>query len=262
MPPSQPPSTPRSRKLPPGTLQWIAGGAGGAALVTGAVAVFTSGNEAGTTALLTVGALLLLVGMFGHLVDSFEFNGTRVNLRKAAEAVASARRAELDGDRDEAARLREQAVAILEEDARAHATEYRQLRTDLPRGRERTQVLEQLMDEARRTAATLQATPEQVAAWLRGDDEGERVTALAAMRQRPDLRDPEAVLAAVADPRSAFEHYHAMKLAADMAGDLGPDQRRRLAATVEAQRGLRYRATSDRWRMSEQVLREVAAADG
>ncbi|MFC7328428.1 hypothetical protein [Marinactinospora rubrisoli] len=259
MPPSEPPSTPRSPKPPPGTLQWIAGCTGGAALVTGAVAVFTSDNEAGTTALLTVGGLLLLVGMFGHLVDSFEFNGTRVNLRKAAEAAASARKAELEGDRDEAERLREQAVAFLEE-ARAPASEYRRLRTAMPPGQDRTAMLEDVMDRARGTAAKLRASPGDVAAWLRGDDEGERVTALAMMRERPDLRDPEAVLAAVEDPRSAFEHYHAMLLAAEMAGDLDAAQRDRLVTTIERQRGRRYRAASDRWRVSERVLRAVATA--
>lgn len=78
------------------------------------------------------------------------------------------------------------------------------------------------------------------------------------MQARPELRDFDAALDTIEHARSAFEQYHALRLALEMIGDLDPAQRGRLAEVVKAARGLRFRRDSDRWQLSEEILRRVA----
>ncbi|MFE3856077.1 hypothetical protein ACFXPN_33725 [Streptomyces griseorubiginosus] len=89
-----------------------------------------------------------------------------------------------------------------------------------------------------------------------GTDE-QRITALAMMQARPDLRDFDAVLAVIAQPRTPFEHYHAMRLALQMTDTLDAEQARRLAAAVRALRGVRFQRDSDRSHLQREVLRRV-----
>ena len=108
-------------------------------------------------------------------------------------------------------------------------------------GPERTRALETVLDEARRMAAEMPLAAAEVLRWLREGSDEQRVTALAIMQARPELRDFDAMLETIAGSRSAFEQYHAMVLAAamadDPADDLDEERRRRLAGTITAQRG-------------------------
>ncbi|MBM9506040.1 hypothetical protein [Actinacidiphila acididurans] len=58
---------------------------------------------------------------------------------------------------------------------------------------------------------------------------------------------------------SAFEQYHAMRLAADMTDGLDARQLRRLVETVTSQRGCRFHPGGDRWLLSEEILRKAGA---
>ena len=60
--------------------------------------------------------------------------------------------------------------------------------------------------------------PEAVRALFWDGDDGQRVSALGLMQGRIDLADVGAVVEAIADPRSAFEQYHGLKLAMALAG--------------------------------------------
>lgn len=48
-----------------------------------------------------------------------------------------------------------------------------------------------------------------------------------------------------------------MLLTAEMIDDLDPAQRRRLAEAIKAGRGLRFGRDTDRWELSEDILRRV-----
>jgi hypothetical protein len=72
------------------------------------------------------------------------------------------------------------------------------------------------------------------------------------------LRNFDAALQAIKHSHSPFEQYHAMLLAYEMIDDLAPAQRRRLAEAIKAERrGLRFRRDSDRWGLSEGILRRL-----
>ena len=80
--------------------------------------------------------------------------------------------------------------------------------------------LEEIVARARRLAAEQPFEPAEVLRWLREGSEEERITALAMMQAKRELRDFDAALAAIEHSRSAFEQYHALLLAAEMTDDL------------------------------------------
>lgn len=227
----------------------------------GVLAVFETENGTGSAALVTVGVLLLFVGLLGNRIESIELGGAKVRLKaQAAEKLALADRMEQEGDPDAADRLREQAHALLEA-AGPVAADYRAVRGSMPAGPERTGAMERVVAEARRLAREQEFDAGEVARWLREGSDEERVTALGLMQASPHLRDLDGVLAAIEDYRSPFEHYHALRLALLMVPDLGAAERARLAAVVLAARGLRMRRDAERWRLSEEILRAVDQRD-
>lgn len=77
------------------------------------------------------------------------------------------------------------------------------------------------------------------------------------MQGNRELRNFDAALEAIKHSRSAFEQYHAMALTASMIDDLVPAQRQRLAEAIKAQRGWRFHRDTDRWQLSEDILRRL-----
>jgi hypothetical protein len=235
-------------------LRLVLGLLGAGSFGAGMLAVFVSDNGTGTGVLLAFGGLVLVVALLGSRIEAFEFGGTKLRLRAAAaERFILAEQSDRLGEPAEADRLRAQARALLDA-AGPIAAEYRLVRDSMPAGRERTHRMEEVVDRARRLAEEQPLDAGEVAQWLREGSNEERVTALAMMQATPRLRDFDLMLAAIEHPRSAFEQYHAMRLATQMLDELDQHQRRRLTGVVRAVRGLRFRRDAGRWRLSEEIL--------
>ncbi|MFF7726828.1 hypothetical protein [Streptomyces sp. NPDC008001] len=243
-------------------LRVLTGLLGAGSFGAGTLAVFTTENGTGAGVLLAFGGVLLVLALLGSRVESFELGGASLRLRAAAaERFALAEESERRGDSDTAGRLRGEAQALLDA-AGPIAADYRAVRGSMRPGRDRTRAMEEVVSRARRLSAEQPFEAGEVLRWLREGNDEERVTALAMMQARRELRDFEAALVVIRDPRSPFEQYHAMQLAALMTEDLDAAQRRRLAEAVNSQRGFRFRLDSDRWRLSEEILRRLEGHPG
>src|SRR2546430_2300358 len=71
---------------------------------------------------------------------------------------------------------------------------------------------------------------------------------------QPALWEVDAVKAAIRDPRSAFEQYHAMLLAKQMLDDLSVEQRQGLAEVLKDERSMRFPFDRGRRRLSQAIL--------
>jgi hypothetical protein len=177
---------------------------------------------------------------------------------EAAAKFALAEGSEDRGDTATAAQLREQAGALLEA-AEPIASEYRNARESMPQGRERTRAMESIMDRARDLAAQGAFQSSEVISWLRDGSDEQRIIALAMMQAQPALQEFDAVLAAIRDPRSAFEQYHAMLLAKQMLDDLNVEQQQSLAEVLKDERSLRFPYDRGRRRLSQAILGNLKA---
>lgn len=238
-------------------LRLLLGMLGAGSFGAGVAAVFLSANGTGTGVLVAFGGIVLVLALLGDRIESLEFGGTKLKMRAlAAEKFALAEDSEDRGDSVTAAKLRAEAQALLEA-AGPIAAEYRTVRGSMRPGPERTMAMERVVARARKLAGEQNFDPDVVIRWLREGDDEERVTALAMMQARPELRDFEAVLIAIKHSRTPFEQYHALLLADVMLDELRADDKRRLAEIVESIRSRRFRADTDRWRLSEQILHKV-----
>ena len=200
--------------------------------------MFTTQNGTVAGVLLAFGGILLVLALLGNRIESFEFGGAKLKLRAAAaERFALAEESERRGDIATADRLRSEAQAPLDA-AGPIAADYRSVRGALRPGPDRIRAMEQVVARARRIAAEQPFDPAEVVRWLREGSEEERITALAMMQAKRELRNFDAALDAIEHSRSAFEQYHALVLASEMIDDLDPALRRRLAEAVKAQRGM------------------------
>jgi CHAT domain len=181
-------------------------------------------------------------------------SGGKLRMRaEAAEKFALAEDSEDRGDTTTAAQLREQAGALLEA-AEPIASEYRNARLSMPEGRERTRAMESIMDRARELAGQGAFQPSEIISWLRDGSDEQRIIALAMMQAQPTLREFDALLATIKDPRSAFEQYHAMLLAKQMLDDLDVEQRQSLAEVLKDEQSMRFPFDRGRRRLSQAIL--------
>lgn len=232
---------------------------GGGSFGTGVLAVFAAENDIGAAVLLIFGGILLVLAVLGSRIESLEYGGAKLRLRAAAaEKLALAEELEQRGDSREADRLRLEADALLDV-AGPIAADYRTVRGTMAAGYERTNAMEQIVERAKVVAAEQSFSPKEVLRWLQEDsDDAERITALAMMQANRQLRNFEAVLAAIQRPRSPFEQYHALRLAADMITDLDTEQRQQLTEIIASQRKLpRFQRDTDRWLLSELIVRRL-----
>ncbi|CAL9647109.1 hypothetical protein [Streptomyces sp. enrichment culture] len=223
----------------------------------GALAVFATESGTGAAALIVFGGVLLLLSLLGSHVESLEFGGATLRLRAAAaERFALAEESDRLGDTAMARRLRAEARTLLDA-AGPLAADYGSVRGSMRPGAARTQALEEVIARARSLAREQSFEAAEVLRWLREGTDEQRITALAMMQAKPELRNFEAALAAIWHPRSPFEQYHAMRLALQMVDELDGGQARRLAEAVERQKGIRFRRDSDRVRLRKEILRKV-----
>ncbi|MEJ3745559.1 hypothetical protein WEI85_19990 [Actinomycetes bacterium KLBMP 9797] len=239
-------------------LRVLLGLLGAGSFGAGAAAVFVTQNGTGSAVLLAFGGVLLVLALLGDRIEALEFGGAQLKLRAAAaERFALAEESEQRGEDAMARQLRAEANSLLEAAAGPVAANYRAIRSSMRAGPDRTMALEAVMAQARRLAAEHSFEPEHVRRWLRGGSEEERITALGLMQAKPELRDFDAMLEVIAESRSAFEQYHAMRLAMTMLDGLDEVQRIRLSQAVRDARGIRFRRDSDRWHLSEEILRRL-----
>lgn len=227
---------------------------GAASFGAGVLAVFATQNGTGSAALIVFGGVLLLLALLGSRIESLEFGGATLRMRAdAAERFALAEESERQGDIATANELRAEARTLLEA-ATPIAADYGSVRRSMRPGASRTRAMEEVVARARRLAQERSFEPAEVLHWLRHGTDEQRITALAMMQARPELRNFEATLAAITESRTAFEQYHALRLAAHMVDVLDPEQARRLAEEVEAQR---FGPDADRKLLGEEILRKV-----
>lgn len=238
-------------------LRVLLGLLGAGSFGAGTVAVFVTQNGTGSAVLLAFGGVLLVLALLGDRIETLEFGGAQLKLRAAAaERYALAEESAERGDDARAEALRAEARTLLEA-AGPVAAHYRAIRGSMRAGHDRTRALEAVVSQARDLAARQPFAPEEVSRWLRDGNEEQRVTALGLMQAKPELRDFEAMLGAIADPRSPFEQYHALRLASAMVDSLDEVRRIRLARTIRDARGFRFRRDSERWQLSEEILERL-----
>ncbi|AXE24729.1 hypothetical protein C0216_15835 [Streptomyces globosus] len=221
--------------------------------------MFVTENGTGTAVLLVFGGVLLLLALFGSRLEGLEVGGVSLRLRAAAaDRLALAEESERQGDVASARRLRAEAQVLLDSAAPA-AADRTPVRRTAHRGVPRTWATEEAASRDRRSAEEREHEPADVLSRFREGTAEERITALAAMQADRALRDVDAAVTAVEDPRSPLEQHQALLLAAHMADDLDEAQARRLADAVRAQRDRRFRRDSDLWRLAEAILRRLEA---
>jgi hypothetical protein len=227
---------------------------GAATFGAGVAAVFTTANGTGAAALLAIGAASVGVAVLGDRVQSVELGGATLTLRDIArQTFVLAGEAELQGDAEDAERLRAAGQAL-----RDLARGYDRVRRSMRPGDRRTTALEHLMTETRELSRSGAFEPMDVSAWFGQGAPEARITALGLMQGNPHLRDFEAALDAIDDPRSAFEQYHGLVLAEMMIPDLSAGQRAQLAVGVEmALRSFWVRRDGDRRKRATRILQAL-----
>lgn len=238
-------------------LRLALGFLGAASFGAGVAAVFLNKDGPGAGVLIGFGGVVLVVALLGDAVESIEFGGGKLQLRAAAaEKFALAEEAERSGDPDAAAELRAEGRVLFEAAAGPVAAAYRNVRSSMPAGRERTRAMEQVVADARRLAGRENFDRSDVAQWLREGSDEHRVTALALMQANPELRDLDSVLEAILHSRTPFEQYQALLLVKFMTGSASPNERQRMAEVVRRARR-RIGNDASRRRISDQILWEI-----
>jgi hypothetical protein len=230
---------------------------GVATFAAGLVAVFKTNNGTGSAALVTVGAVLALFAALGDRVQALGLGSAKLSLRDLARqrfALASER--EVAGDAAAATELRHQGLAL-----QRLANEYASIRRRMRGGNRRTAILDHLMDQLARLAQEHPFAPGDVWEWFSRGQAEARITAIGVMRGDPQIRDVFVVLNAIEDSHSAFEQYHALRLAKEMLPNLSVLEREWLREVIErAQRRRSMREDGSRRRVSEAILSDLAGS--
>jgi hypothetical protein len=257
-------ASPLLAALEPSLPQWLRvllGVLGGASFGAGAVALFMHNNGTGTGVLIGFGGILLVLALLGDRIQSLEFGSAKLKLATtAAVKYAQADRLARQGDHAAAEQLRAEARALVEA-VGPIASSYGIVRETMPPGPARTQILEQLVASARRKAKEQAFDAGEVSRQLREGSDQERITAIALMQEDSRLRDFDGALAAIKDPRSHFEQYHALLLLREMLYGLNADQKQRLADTVR-EVNQHLEPGGDRMFLSTQILTSLERGSG
>jgi hypothetical protein len=134
---------------------------------------------------------------------------------------------------------------------------YEKIRLSLPSGPERTAAMTGIVTEAQ-TLARQGEVPLSKLIDLFSAGDGGRIAALAVVKTRPSAEHLTLALNGVANSRSAFEKYLALRALEELLPRLTPDQQRQVAAVLDEERsgGPDHYITpdSDRWPVSQRIL--------
>ncbi len=242
----------------PVALRWAMGLSGTVVLLAGAVAVFKTSNGSGTAALIAAGVVLIVVAVLAERLESIEAAGMKVGMRAQAAAKVkehAAVAADENGDHEEAKRLRRQA-AELREIAAATGRSYERIRSQMGSGWHRTERLENLLEDAMRSA------PQVLDAEIVGDlfkegSEGSRVVALRLMQRDPAMAYVPGICEAINEPRSALEQWHGLSAAERaVAHGIPPAEEEKLRNVLHMAlaEGRIRQEDSDRHSLAERIL--------
>ncbi|MDM7853885.1 hypothetical protein [Cellulomonas alba] len=230
-------------------------------LAAGGVAVFATDNEVGSAALVTAGAVVLGLAVFGNRVRAFEVAGVRLELlRQAADVRQEAEQARASGEVGRAEQLENHAQSLLMA-AGLVGSRYERLRATEPPGWGRTSRMEQVLRDAR-DLDTERLEPADVEGIFDTGTDGNRIFALALIERSPRLATADVLVDAIAHSRSAFEQYHALVAAERALHHLSADGRSRVREAVESVLdGPLGESSSDRRTVARRVAARLAQAD-
>jgi hypothetical protein len=169
------------------------------------------------------------------VIDQVEVEGPPEQRSRAREA-----REGLEEAIGEIPRRRPEVTRRLREIARS----YEQIRMTSPPGAARTREMTELVSRARGVASsgTPASSPER---WFREETDGARIVALAAIQALRTPTDLPIVVAVIAEPRSAFEQFHALRAAEELLPFATREQKDLLRSAIESQ--LAEREGDGRW---------------
>lgn len=244
-------------------FRWALALVGLGLLVAGCVATFVTTNDVGAASLIAGGFAFAALAYLGDRITRLKYGQFEADIAvKRAEAlIGAASVAEAAGEPERAENLRAEAVKTLDQ-LRVAGQGYEGLRRSMPAGWERTRLMEKQVAEARSLAKEKGIDADQVRQLVASGTEGDRIEALGAMEALPEARDFDLVLALVTNPKTPFEHYHALRVAKDMVPGLDERQKQRLADVVSRQRTERRLAKdSDRRILIEGILQATGAKE-
>ena len=231
-------------------------------LICGGVAVFWTGNELGSTALVAAGVVIAGLAMFGNRIEVVEAAGVRFELeRQARSARQQAERARAAGEINRAEELERRAQSLLAA-ASAVGSRYEQLRTTEPSGWDRTTRMEGVLRDAR-ALNTKALTASDVAGIFATGTDGNRIAALAFVEGNPQLASADVLVDAIVNSRSAFEQYHALVAAEHALNHLSAEDRTQMREAVESVlAGPLGDKASDRRTVARRILESLTPLNG
>jgi hypothetical protein len=196
--------------------------------------------------------LLVVFVALGDRLESLRYGDLELVLRRKAEE------AEERGDLQSAKVLRDAADTVGERVARA-AHSYKAVRRLKP-GQARTEKLDEIVEDGKRTAREREIDDEAVLSALWTGSAGARAWALGVLEERPELATTRAVLEALQRPEHMHDQYHALELADRFVAleTTEPWARKRIADAVRSVRDSGALGTDqDSLSVAESVLRNV-----
>ncbi|XXY47156.1 SUMF1/EgtB/PvdO family nonheme iron enzyme [Sorangium sp. So ce269] len=165
--------------------------------------------------------------------------------RAAAGLARTAQLLDAQGRADADGRYRQHVRALLEGRFKAawtlldrldtSARRYEEIRRSLPIGTVRTDLLDELLSEFRKTLRGAGLTPEELSARFDAGGDGDRIVAIAGVLVTPDRACFELVRRGIDESRSAFEQYWAIIAAGRMLKKLDRRSLEALRAALEHQ---------------------------
>jgi hypothetical protein len=230
-------------------------------LTAGTVAVFVTTNSAGATALVAAGAVLVAVALFTNRLESVEGAGLKIHLGTVAEKLREADQADASGDSEAADRLRLEAELLLSA-MEPIATRYEAVRESSPHGRDRTEAMGELVEQAIKMSQFDFISADAVGELFRSGQDGNRITALGLMRGNPRFASVPIVTEAIRRPRSSFEQWQALQICLEtFSHDVQPAQYemiREAIATARANGTLGGGGDQSRIRLAKRVMDAMA----
>jgi hypothetical protein len=140
------------------------------------------------------------------------------------------------------------------EDMALLAQEYERIRATMESGNARTTLMTALVARAQQLAPTRGSGQIGQQLFDKGSD-GARITGIAVARKEPQRGHVEMVLQAIAESRSAFEQYHALRLCESIFSQLDATAKDRVHAALKGQLMLTIKPEdTSRWALAHQIL--------
>jgi hypothetical protein len=234
------------------------------------------GIDSSTITLLIIALLPVVLALVLLVGGTFKAAGVEFKVESVVAVIASLEDVLRQGTGDQRAELesvRRQLEQVAGESIEhagnasgllALGRRYGELRRQTPSGAVRTAEMTKLVVLMRATAVAARPGDREVLRWLESDDAGLRLLGAALARDRAKVDFFGPLLHQVADPRSAFEQYHALVAIEQLVPQLGPEQRKELITVLLDQRQYdearrRWIApNSDRWFLSQRLLQRLA----